>query len=122
MCYIVGMKNAITVDDLIAHLERVRKAKGGETIVNCGGFLGTNQGFTLLTIKKPRKNAAVSQHLNGYGELGLSIELHERSREEIVKGIKDMETRGYTFIPSQFRSPGEPLRTGVPICDWHLPW
>lgn len=119
------MKNAttdLTVDELIAHLEKVRKTKGGKTIVRAGGFLGTNQGHVLLNIKKPRKNASVAMHLNGYGELCLGVDLSERSRAEILKGIEDMRTRGYTFIPSQFRSSGEPVRTGPPICEWHLPW
>lgn len=110
------------IDDLIAVLERVRSAKGNIE-VNASSFCGTDESHVIFDIKPPdRKKFSVKNHLNGYGEFCLSVELSKRTREEIAKGVADMKKRGYRYFLSQFVAEGESPREGLSPCEWHMPW
>lgn len=114
----------ITVDELIAVLQKVKEERGGKTLVKAGSFCGTNQGFVHFDVKRLRANKRfrVANHLNGHGNFCLGIEISVSTRKDIEKGIEDMKRLGYRYYRSQFRKDGESPEVGLSVCEWHNPW
>jgi hypothetical protein len=108
------------IDNLISLLQRVQDAKGNIEVVG-SSFCGTNDNHVTFKIKE-RDGYDVDVLINGLGELCLSMDISDYSKNEIKNGIGDMQKLGYTFYCSQFAKSGESPRPGLSSCDWHTPW
>ena len=108
------------INELIYLLEKVREAKGNIS-VQFNSFCGTNQGHVSFDIESDI-GTSPDDMINGLGELCLSIKISDYTREQIIKGIKEMEAMGETFYLSQFVSRGKSPRSGLSPCSWHNPW
>ncbi len=112
----------MTVDEMIAMLQRVKDAKGGDTLVQATSFCGTNQAHVLFDIQPPkRKKFNVSNHMNEYG-FCIHVNISPLTRQQVAKGIEDMFRNGYRFYRSQFCKVGESPSMGLSPCEWHNPW
>ena len=72
-------------------------------------FVERTGGHVSFSLDPIRKNFAVDNLMNGFGELVLTIKVSAYSQNEIRTGRADMKRLGYDFIPSQFRRYDEPV-------------
>lgn len=109
------------IDKLIAILQRVRDKKGNIEVMG-NSYCGTNSAHVQFEIEKMKKSFKVENWINGHNEFCLTVKLAEDSRQRQIEGIKDMESKGYTYYRSQFVEKGKRPHTGLSPCDWHGIW
>ena len=108
------------IDKLIKLLERVRDEKGNINVVG-SSFCGTNDAHIIFDIKDNSK-CSVNDLITGYGDLSLSMNVSEHSKQRIKEGVKDMETHGYTYYRSQYVEINQLPEPGLSPCEWHGLW
>ncbi len=109
------------IEKLINILQKVQK-KEGNIEVKFNSYCGTNDAHVQFDSRKMKKSFRVNDYLNGHGEFCFQIALTDETREKEISGIKDMETRGYTFYMSQFVEKGKTPKKGLSPCEWHGIW
>ena len=110
------------IDELIDILERVKKVRGNIDVV-AGSFCGTDSDHVLFKFKYSKKEPwEVDDKLTDNGELSLSMEVSEESKDRIQKGILEMTRLGYTYYRSQFIPIGSLPSPGLSCCPWHNLW
>ena len=109
------------ISKLIKRLKKIEKDLG-DVEVSAGAWCGTNNGYIHFDIRPDTFKGKSSQHLNGRGEVVIDISVSETTKEDILKGIKDMEKLGYTYYRSQFVLFGKYPTSGISPCEWHNLW
>jgi|TARA_R110002110_G_scaffold184875_1_gene391761 hypothetical protein len=108
------------IKKLIKILQKVEAEKGNIKVVG-GSWCGTNGSHIRFKFDAD-KDLPATAYVTGDNKLSLSMKITSGSRTQVVKDIEDMVLKGYTFYPSQFRTPSQPLTKGVSSCEWHTPW
>jgi hypothetical protein len=88
------------------------------------GFIATNNGHVVLKIspKITSKGSTTQGTKKKSGKLHLQVELPPKSRKKIQEAVAEMEKLGFTYYSSQFVKEGDVPKSGISICDWHIPW
>ncbi len=110
------------INDVITVLQRVKESAGGDTEVFCSSFCGTNNGFVTFDFVESNNADFIIDEKTGNHRKSLTIKVSDNSKEEIIKGIKDMESDGYRYFRSQFVEAGKEPRVGISPCEWHGLW
>ena len=99
-------------------LKKLVKKKGNVNVI-AAGFLGTNNAHVTFDIDH---SGSIKNNMTGNGDFSLSVKLNTDCRERILKGIEQMEEKGYTYYPSQFVKEGDAPKSGTSPCEWHGIW